>query len=58
MACLRNGADGMVYEYRFEKVDAQKTAEIEKKKEAQKEKQEKAWNEDGERSKAPPAQAN
>jgi hypothetical protein len=48
----------MVYEYRFEKVDAQKTAEIEKKKEAQKEKQEKAWNEDGERSKAPPAQAN
>jgi hypothetical protein len=47
----------MVYEYRLEEVDAQKTARIEKKKEAQKEKQEKAWNDDGEKSKAPPPQA-
>jgi hypothetical protein len=44
----------MVYEYRLEEVDAQKTARIGEKKEAQKEKQEKAWNDDREKPKTPP----
>jgi len=38
----------MLIEYRLEKVDPKKTAEIEKKKEEQKDKQEKAWNDEQE----------
>jgi hypothetical protein len=46
--CWWKGTEGMLIEYRLEKVDPEKTVEIEKKKEAQKEKQQKAWNDEDE----------
>jgi hypothetical protein len=48
MACWWKGREDMLIEYRLEKVDPKKTAEIEKKKEEQKDKQEKAWNDEQE----------
>jgi hypothetical protein len=44
--CWWKGTEDMLIEYRLEKVNPEKTAEIEKKKEAQKDKQDKAWNDE------------